>query len=224
MRSKVQTQLLKLEGMLRSNTERSYFSTDLQQHIGHLPTQGVPLSVSYYFAFSYCSWGSQSKNTEVVCHSLVQWTTLCQTSPPCPPILGGPTWHGLVSLSQTRLWSQCDQIDQFSVTMVSVCLPSDALLQHLPCYLGFSYLGHGLSLHGCSSKAHPLVLTVDESLLLTSNVEQLFLALLRPCSRCSLDVGLLLSAATPDLGHGVAPLGRSCAVTVWHSQGLNNQQ
>ena len=30
--------------------------------------------------------------------------------------------------------------------MVSVCLPSDALLQHLPSYLGFSYLGHGVSL------------------------------------------------------------------------------
>ena len=30
--------------------------------------------------------------------------------------------------------------------MVSVCLPLDALLQHLPCYLGFSYLGHGVSL------------------------------------------------------------------------------
>ena len=27
--------------------------------------------------------------------------------------------------------------------MVSVCLPSDALLQHLPSYLGFSYLGRG---------------------------------------------------------------------------------
>ena len=24
------------------------------------------------FAFSYCSWGSQGKNTEVVCHSLLQ--------------------------------------------------------------------------------------------------------------------------------------------------------
>ena len=39
--------------------------------------------------------------------------------------------------------------------MVSVCLPSDALLQHLPSYLGFSYLGLGISLHGCSSKAQP---------------------------------------------------------------------
>ena len=32
--------------------------------------------------------------------------------------------------------------------MVSVCLPSGALLQHLPSYLGFSYLGHGVSLQG----------------------------------------------------------------------------
>ena len=42
--------------------------------IGPLVTWGVPLSVSYHFAFSYCSWGSQGKNTEVVCHSLLQWS------------------------------------------------------------------------------------------------------------------------------------------------------
>ena len=42
--------------------------------------------------------------------------------------------------------------------MVSVCLPSDYLVQHLPSYLGFSYLGHGVYLHGCSSKAQPLVI------------------------------------------------------------------
>ena len=28
--------------------------------------------------------------------------------------------------------------------VVSVCLPSDALSQCLPSYLGFSYLGHGV--------------------------------------------------------------------------------
>ena len=39
-----------------------YFSTDL----GHLLTWGVPLSVSYHFAFSCCSWSSQGKNAEVV--------------------------------------------------------------------------------------------------------------------------------------------------------------
>ena len=41
---------------------------------------GVRLSALYLFAFSYCSWGSQGKNTEVVCHSLLQWTTFCYTS------------------------------------------------------------------------------------------------------------------------------------------------
>ena len=39
-------------------------------------------------AFSYCSWGSQGKNTEVVCHSLLQWTTFSQNSPPRPVCLG----------------------------------------------------------------------------------------------------------------------------------------
>ena len=32
------------------------------------------------FAFSYCSWGSQGRNTEVACHSLLQWATFCQSS------------------------------------------------------------------------------------------------------------------------------------------------
>ena len=65
--------------------------------------------------------------------------------------------------------------------MVSVCLPSDALLQHLPSYLSFSYLGHGVSLHGCSSKLQSLLLTLDK--------------------------GYLLTAALPDLQRGMAPLG-----------------
>ena len=53
--------------------------------------------------------------------------------------------------------------------------------QHLPSYLGFSCLGHGVSLQGCSSKAQLLLLTLDE--------------------------GYLLKATPPDLEHGVAPLG-----------------
>ena len=65
--------------------------------------------------------------------------------------------------------------------MVSVCLPSDALLQHLLSYLGFSYLGRGVSLHSCSSKVQLLCLILDE--------------------------GYLLTAAPPDLEHGLAPLG-----------------
>ena len=33
------------------------------------------LSVSYLFTFSYCSWGSQGQNTELVCRSPLKWTT-----------------------------------------------------------------------------------------------------------------------------------------------------
>ena len=57
-------------------------------------------SVTYIFAFSYCSWGSQGKNTEVVCHSLLWWTTFCQNSPPWPVHLEWPyTAWLIVSLS-----------------------------------------------------------------------------------------------------------------------------
>ena len=62
-----------------------------------------------------------------------------------------------------------------------MCLPSDALSQHLPSYLDFSYLGLGVSLHSCSSKAQLLLLTLEE--------------------------GYLLEAAPPDLERGIAPLG-----------------
>ena len=67
--------------------------------LGTSQAGGDSLSVSYHFAFSYCSWDCQGKNTEVVCHSLLQWTTLGQTSPPRPSRIGWPHGHGLISLS-----------------------------------------------------------------------------------------------------------------------------
>ena len=84
--------------------------------------------------------------------------------------------------------------------MVSVCLPSDALLQHLLSYLAFSYLGRGVSLHGCSSKAQLLLLTLDNGYLLTT-------------APPDLECGVApLGPPVPEqpllLGHGVAPLGR----------------
>ena len=64
--------------------------------------------------------------------------------------------------------------------MVSVCLPSFDVSQHLPSYVGFSYLGRGVLHACCSSKEQPLLLTLDEVYLLT--------------------------ATTPNLERGVAPL------------------
>ena len=43
----------------------------------------------------------------------------------------------------------------------------------MPSYLGFSYLGHGVSLHSCSSKAQPVLLTLDKGYLLTATPPRL---------------------------------------------------
>ena len=48
------------------------------------------------------------KNNEVVCHSLLQWTTFCQTSPPWPDRLGWPhtAWLSVTELdTAVVLWS-----------------------------------------------------------------------------------------------------------------------
>ena len=84
-----------------------------------IPTWGVPLSVSYHFAFSYSSWGSHEEYWSV-CHSLLQWTTFCQTSPPWPAHLGWPhmAWLSFIELDKSVvrvirltsflwLWFQC---------------------------------------------------------------------------------------------------------------------
>ena len=50
--------------------------------------------------------GVLKENTEVVCHSSLQWTTFCHSSSPWPIRLGWPQMAWLiVSLSWTRLWS-----------------------------------------------------------------------------------------------------------------------
>ena len=79
--------------------------------------------------------------------------------------------------------------------MVSMWLPSDALSQHLPSHLGFSYLGREVSLHSCSSKAQPLFLTLDE---VTSLDHERGVAALGPP----------VPAQPPLLGRGVVPLSR----------------
>ena len=80
--------------------------------VGHHPTWRAYLPVSYFFAFSLCSWDAHNKNTGVVCHSLLQWTTFCQNSPLWPVCLGWLYTAWLIaSLSYTSpfavtsLWS-----------------------------------------------------------------------------------------------------------------------
>ena len=86
----------------------SYFSTDLQYHIGHLLTWGVHLSVSCLFAFSHCSWGSQGKNTEVVCHSFSSGPRFVRTLHHDPSVLGclHSMAHNFIELDKAlTMWS-----------------------------------------------------------------------------------------------------------------------
>ena len=99
---------------------------------------GVHLSVSYLFPFSYCSWGSQGKNTEVVCHSLLQWPIFCQTSPPWPvhPWWPHTAWPSFTELDRGMahvirlasclwLWFQsvCPQMPSLSTVLLGFLLP-----------------------------------------------------------------------------------------------------
>ena len=100
----------------------------------------------------------------------------------------GMGWqYGSLSLSLSRLWSRWLDWLVFCDCGFSVCplMPSQCLLS----YLGFSYLGCGVSLHGCSSKAQLLLLTSD--------------------------MGYLLTATTPDLRHGLSPHGHHSWPWTW---------
>ena len=118
----------------------------------------------------YCSWGSQGKNTEVVCHSLLQWTTFFQTSPPWPDRLGWPhrAWLSFIELDKAVvLWSDwlvfCDYGFSVSVLWCPLAKPTILLGFLLPWTWGISsrllqqsaatapYLGRGVFSHGCPS-------------------------------------------------------------------------
>ena len=94
--------------------------------------------------------------------------------------------------------------------MVSVFLPSDTHLQHLPSYLGFFYLGRGISLQGCSNVAQLLLITLDEGYLLTATPPDL--------ERRVAPLGPPAPAQPLLLGRGVAPLGQG-AVAAWAQEG-----
>ena len=62
-----------------------------KNNLGHSFESNAPWIIwSKWWMYLYCLWGPQGKNTEVVCHSLLQWTTFCQNSPPWCNHLGWP--------------------------------------------------------------------------------------------------------------------------------------
>ena len=99
-----------LEPFLQSSPVAYWTPTDLD---------GSSFSAISFLFFSYCSWGSQGRNADVVCHCLPQWTTFRQNSPPWFVHVGWPdmAWliqaviHVLILVSFLWLW-------------LSFCLPS----------------------------------------------------------------------------------------------------
>ena len=111
--------------------------------------------------------GFLSKNTEVVCHSLFQWTTFCQNSPPRPIRLGWPylAWHSFIELDKAvvLVWLYwlvfCEYGFSVSALWCPLATPTILLGFLLPWILGISswllqqstatapYLGQGISPH-----------------------------------------------------------------------------
>ena len=93
---------------------------------------------SSFSVLSFClfilSWGSQGTNTEVFCHSLLQWATFCQTSAPWPVHLGWPhtAWLSFIELDKTVvhvirlagfLWLRFQSVCPLMPSLSAYCLP-----------------------------------------------------------------------------------------------------
>ena len=116
----------------------------------------------------------------MVCHSLLQWTRFHQTSSPWPDRLGWPhtAWLNFIELDKAVvLWTDWPVFGDYSFSVSALWCP----LATSAVLLGFLWPWTW----GISSR----LLQQSSALLLT------------------LDEGYLLTAASPDLERGVAPLG-----------------
>jgi len=103
-----------------------YFSTLLQWLIRHLLTRRAHLSVSFIFAFSYCSWGSQGKNADVVLTfpSLVDHVLSELSTMTCPTWVAlHDTAHNFIELDKAVV--HVISLISFLWLWFSFCLPSD---------------------------------------------------------------------------------------------------
>ena len=115
------------------------------------PTNPESLSFSVlYLCLFILFMGSQSKNAKEVCHSLLQWTTFCQASPPWPLHLGWPhmAWLSFIELDKAVvhvirlasflcLWFQCvcplmPSCNTYHLTWVSLTLDVGYLFKAVP--------------------------------------------------------------------------------------------
>ena len=171
----------------------------------------------------------------MVCHSLLQWTTFCQISPPWPAHLGWPlrTWLSFIELDKAVVLVWLDW-QVFCGYGFSVSAPWCPLAAHtvllgflLPWTLGISsrllqqtaaaalYFGWGISPHH-----HPSWPWTWNSSSRPACAPAATAPWMWGCSSWPLpltsDTGQLLSAAALDLRRGVAPLGRKQCVAIFN--------
>ena len=147
----------------------------------------------------------------LVCHSLLQWTTFCQTSPPWPTHLGWPhrAWLSFTELDTAVVLAWLDWLVfceyGFSVSALWFPLATTTVLLGflLPWTWGISsqllqqsaaaapYLGRRVSSHGHPSWPGMWGSSSWPSCAHAATAPWMW--------DCSLDVGLLLSATAPDL-------------------------
>ena len=107
----------------------SQLFTSLGQSTGASALASVlPKSIQGWFPLGstgYSSWGSQGKNIEVVCHSLLQWTRFCQLS-----TMTCSSWvalhsmaHSFIDLDKAGVHEIC--LISFLWLWFSFCLPSE---------------------------------------------------------------------------------------------------
>ena len=111
------------------------------------------LGSSSFSVLSFCLFilfmGFQGKNTEVVCHSLLQWTTFCQNSPPRLVHLGWPymAWLSFTELDKTVvhvirlasfLWLWFQSVYPLMLCLSAYCLTGVSLTLNM----GYAYICH----------------------------------------------------------------------------------
>ena len=141
----------------------------------------------------------------MVCHSLLQWITFWQISPPWPVRLGWPhtAWLSFVELDKAVI--HVIRLSSFLwLWFQSICPLLPSLITYHLIWV-FSYIGHGVS-PNCHL-SWPWMWGISSQLLLLT-----------------LDMGYLLSATAPDIGHGVSPLGHSYAAQQKRDQELTVAQ
>ena len=123
--------------------------------------------------------GFSGKNTEVVCHSLLQWTTLCQTSPPWPIRLGWPhtAWLSFTELDKAVvLWADWLVFCDYGFILSALCCPLATPTVSLGCLWPWTWaISSRLLQQGAATAPY-------------------------------LGPEVSLKSAPPDLEHGVAPL------------------